>query len=587
MTVAMGLSFAVIGLTMVGFVAGQLRYDLVAVLGLLLAIGLGLVPAQEAFSGFSDDIVIIVGSALIVSAGVSRSGIMEDLVRRIAPNVTKPRLQLLLLIVVVAALSAIMKNIGALALMIPIAYQMARRSGVSPSMFLMPMSFAALLGGLVTQVGTSPNIIVSRVRESLTGEPFHMFDFTASGLALAGAGVVFLSLFYWLLPARQRAGLAVNEAIEITNYTTEALVLEGSAIAGATVADLHKLANGRAMVTTIRSAADARRVPLPDVVLRAGDQLLLEGEPEALDLMIAQAGLRLRERGGAVASEDQTIEAVIGPVSPLRGRTAAEYALHERTGLSLLAVSRREQRFTERLGNIALEAGDVVLLRGPRARLGEDLRGLDCLPLADRDLKLGSARNRLLPLGILLAAMAITAAGLVPVGVAFFGAAVLMVLTGGLPMVGLYRALDGPILVMLAALIPVSDTLRTSGATDLIAHGLSTLAATLPAHGALALILVSAMAVTPFLNNAATVLVMAPIAASFAGDLGLRPEAFLMAVAIGAGSDFLTPVGHQCNTLVMGSGGYRFSDYWRLGLPLSILVMVISVPLLPILWPFQ
>ncbi len=585
MTTAQVLAFAVIGIMMVAFIWGRFRYDIVAAAALLVAVAVGIVPAQEAFSGFSDDIVIIVGSALIVSAAVSRSGIMEILLQRYAPNVSSPRIQLIILVTVVAALSAFVKNIGALAIMIPIAFQMARRSNVSPSMFLMPMSFAALLGGLITQIGTSPNIIVSKVRQDLTGQSFQMFDFTPVGLALTLAGIVFLALFYWLLPSRQREGLSVGEAMEIKNYTTEATVGGDSEMVQKTVSDLQKLGSGRAMVMSIIGGDNKRRVPFPDAKLREGDRLIIEGEPQALDAVVERGGLTLSERGHGRHADVVAIEAIIGPNSDLIATTASDFALFERTGLNLLAVSRRDRRFNERLGHIRLEAGDIVLLQGNRDAIGEQLRALDCLPLAERNLQLGAVRNRLLPLGILAVAMLVTAIGALPVPVAFFAAAVIMVATRTLPLRDIYGQLDGPILLMLAALIPVSDSLRTTGATDVIATFLSSISAGLPPFAALAVILLAAMAVTPFLNNAATVLVMAPIAATFASDLGLRPEAFLMAVAIGAGCDFLTPIGHQCNTLVMGPGGYRFGDYWRLGLPLSVLVVLIAVPLLLIVWP--
>lgn len=585
MTTAQVLAFTVIAVMMVAFIWGRFRYDIIAAAALLASVVVGIVPAEAAFAGFSNDIVIIVGSALIVSAAVSRSGIMEILLQRYAPNISSPRVQLIILVTVVAVLSAFVKNIGALAIMIPIAFQMARRSNVSPSMFLMPMSFAALLGGLMTQIGTSPNIIVSRVRQDLTGTGFSMFDFTPVGLALTVAGVVFLALFYWLLPSRQREGLAVSQAMEITNYTTEATVGGDSGVLQKTVSELQKLGGGRAMVMSIIGPDNKRRVPFPDAKLREGDRLVIEGEPEALDALVERGGLTMSDREHDRHAEISAIEAIIGPNSDLIGATASEFALFERTGLNLLAVSRRDRRFNERLGHIRLEAGDVVLLQGNRDALGEQLRALDCLPLAERNLQLGAVRNRLLPLGILAVAMIVTAIGVLPVPVAFFAAAVIMVATRTLPLRDIYGQLDGPILLMLAALIPVADSLRTTGATDLIAVGLSQISSGLPPFAALGLIMLAAMAVTPFLNNAATVLVMAPIAATFAGDLGLRPEAFLMAVAIGAGCDFLTPIGHQCNTLVMGPGGYRFGDYWRLGLPLSILVLLIAVPLLLIVWP--
>jgi di/tricarboxylate transporter len=586
MTTAQILSFAVIAAMMAAFIWGRIRYDVVAAVALLVAVAVGVVPFDRAFSGFADDIVIIVASALVVSAAVSRSGVMELALQRLAPNLSSPRLQLILLVTSVGLLSAFVKNIGALAIMIPIAFQFARRSNVSPSMFLMPMSYASLLGGLITQIGTSPNIIVSRVREDITGTSFSMFDFTPVGITLTVAGIVFLSLFYWLLPERRREGLAVAEVMEIKNYTTEATVGDTSPLIDKTVSDLQKLGGGRVMITAIVGPdKKSRRIPFPDATLKPGDRLLMEGEPDALDKAIEQGGLTLGERKTGNGDTVTSTEAIIGPASPLIGRTASEYALFERTGLNLLAVSRRDKRFNERLSHITFEAGDVVLMQGRADTVGEQLRRLDLLPLAERSLKLGTVRNRFLPLLILGIAMALTALGIVPVAVAFFGAAVLIVLSGALPLRDLYNQIDGPILIMLAALIPVSDSLRETGATSLIAQGLSSIAMDLPPVGALALIMLAAMAVTPFLNNAATVLVMAPIAATFAGDLGLRPDAFLMAVAIGAGCDFLTPIGHQCNTLVMGPGGYKFSDYSRLGAPLSALVLIVGVTALTLFWP--
>jgi di/tricarboxylate transporter len=278
---------------------------------------------------------------------------------------------------------------------------------------------------------------------------------------------------------------------------------------------------------------------------------------------------------------------VIGANSPLIGLSAQASLLFERFGVNLLAVSRTGERLTERLGTITLQLGDVIVLQGNLADMPERLKALQCLPLAERTLHLGKARRALLPVLILVAAMATTALGILPVPIAFFSAAVLMVLAGAIPIRQIYQTVEWPIIIMLGALIPVSEALRTTGGTDLIAGWLSVLASGMPAYGALALILAAAMLVTPFLNNAATVLVMAPIAVSFSASLGYRPDAFLMAVAIGAGCDFLTPIGHQCNTLVMGPGGYRFGDYARLGAPLSLLVILVAVPALLQVWPVR
>lgn len=591
MTTEQWIAVAVIACMMAAFIWGRFRYDLVAAVALLAAVAAGVVPYDMAFSGFSDDIVIIVGSALLVSAAVARSGIMEVAIQRYAPSLKGVRSQLVLLVVVVTILSAFVKNIGALAIMMPIAFQFARRSNISPSVFLMPMAFGSLLGGLMTLIGTSPNIIVSRVRGEMTGEVFTMFDFAPVGAVLALTGVIFLTLFYWLLPQRSRETASMHDAIDIKNYISEARVTSESSVLGKTVGDLLKLADGSAMVTSIVRQRGQRVTPLPDAVLREGDIVLLEGDPEALDRLTAQGKLKLSgdrevlsEKGPA---DIDAIEAVIGEHSFLIGLSAQRLALHDRFNVNLLAVSRKGERLTERLGEVTFRIGDVIVLQGNRQRLPEVLRELGCLPLAERPIKLGSVRRGLVPLVILFAAMGSTALGYVPVPIAFFGAAVLMVMFKAIPVREVYGAMDGPILVMLAALIPVSDSLRSTGVTDIAAAWLAGVAQTLPDFGALALIMVAAMAVTPFLNNAATVLVMAPIAASFATGLGYRPEAFLMAVAIGAGCDFLTPIGHQCNTLVMGPGGYRFSDYPRLGAPLSVLVVLVAIPMLLLVWPVR
>ena len=590
MALDQALAFAILAAAMILFIWGRLRYDLVAILALLAAVFTGVVPHGEAFRGFGDDIVIIVASALVVSAAVARSGVMEAVLHRVSSHVTSVQGQIVLLVTAVTILSAFVKNIGALAMMIPVALLVARRLKASPSCFLMPMAFGSLLGGLVTLVGTSPNIIVSRVRGELTGQPFGMFDFAPVGLGLAVAGVVFLVFGFRLLPGRRKAKGTMDEALDIPDYMTEARVTAASVVTGRTVGDLARFCNDKVMVTGIVRHKTVRMPLLPDAILLEGDILLLEGDPEALERAVARARLELE--GGdrpthtaRAADEIAGIEAVVGPRSILIGQTAKRITLHEHFNINLLAVSRSGQHFTERLRDIVLQAGDVLVLKGDLTRLPGTLRELGCLPLAERAIRLGNVRQGLVPVAVLGSAMALTAVGALPVATAFLTAAVLMVLLGALSLREAYAAIDPPILVMLGALIPVSEAIRTTGGADLIARALSDLAGTLPPYGALALVMLAAMAVTPFLNNAAAVLVMAPVAVSFAQQLGYRPDAFLMAVAVGAACDFLTPIGHQCNTLVMGPGGYRFGDYWRLGLPLSILVLVLGVPLILLVWP--
>ncbi|MBB4098547.1 di/tricarboxylate transporter [Sphingomonas kyeonggiensis] len=581
------LSVGVLAGMMLLFIWGKFRYDMVAVIALLAALALGIVSPKQAFTGFSDDIVIIVASALVLSGAVQRSGVIERAMLVLQKRVTHVRSQLLLLSASVGLASALVKNIGALAMMIPVALQMSKRANVSPAAYLMPMSFASLLGGLITLIGTSPNIIVSRVREEMTGQPFGMFDYAPVGLGLTLVGLIFLRFGYRLLPRDRRAAPTLGEAINIEDYVTEAEIPAGSPAVDETVAAFRERHDGEITVTAILRSG-IRSIPFPDTTLKPEDVLILAGSPDSLERVIAGDRLELEGAGREKpegSGEVGVIEAVIGTESALIGRTAGRLGLHERFGVNLIAVSRQGERLASRLGEIELVAGDVIVLQGPLDLLFERLSDLGCLPLAERTLRLGSARKGLLPLAILGAAMAATALGYVPVAVAFFAAAGAVILLGALPVREAYDHIEWPILVMLGALIPVSDSLRTTGASQIIGDGLSQLAATLPPWGAVALILAAAMAVTPFLNNAATVLVMAPIAATFAGQLGYRPEAFLMATAVGAGCDFLTPIGHQCNTLVMGPGGYRFGDYARLGAPLSLIVLVVGTPLILWVWP--
>ena len=592
MTTEQALAFAVIAGMMALFIWGRFRYDLVAMLALAAAVLVGVVPAEEAFSGFSDDIIIIIGSALVVSSAVARSGIVESLLPRIGPYLTSPRTVILVLVLAVTILSAFVKNIGALAMLIPVAFQMAKRTGTPVSWLLMPMAFGSLLGGTMTLIGTSPNIIVSRMREDLVGEPFRMFDFTPVGLAISLAGVAFLALGFRLLPSNRKGAASLDAAFNIDAYTTEANVSDDSPLVGKTVADLEELGEGDVQVQTIIRERFRRFSPSPAWTLAAGDALLLEGEPAALERVVAQAKLTLaggEDDAEPVARRDDfgVMEAVVTGDSMLIGRSAEQERLGARHQIAVLAVSRRGERLTHRLRTVKFRAGDVVVLQGNLTDMPEALGELGLLPLAGRDIRLGSGRRRYVPALVLAVAMALVALQIVPVAFGFFAAALILMLVGSVSLREAYEAVEWPLLVLIGALIPVSGAMQTTGATDLIAAWLSSAGGALPAYGALALILVAAMAVTPFLNNAATVLVMAPITAEFATGLGYSPDPFLMAVALGAACDFLTPIGHQSNTLVMGPGGYRFGDYWRLGLPLSILVILIGVPLIAFVWPFS
>ena len=457
------------------------------------------------------------------------------------------------------------------------------------SALLMPMSFMSLLAGLVTLVGTSTNIIVSQVREETLGKPFAMFDFAPVGLALTALGFAVVSFGWRLLPRDRQARDAMEDVAADAAYSTEATVPDHLPDGLATIADLELGKDGVTLVAVVQDHGG--RTPVHgDAPLSPDEVLVLEGDDEALARLFARLPLlparsRTDIEKGQPSEEVRSIEAVVQPDSALIGTSARRARLQEQYGVKLLALGRSSERITERLREVTLRAGDVLLLQAGEKALPEFMRALTLLPLAERSLRLGNRRQRFGPIAILFAAIALIAAGVVPVAAGFFGAAVMIVVIGALSMREAYGALEPEVLVLIGALTPISEAVQHSGGTDLIASGLAHVLLGTPALLVLGALMVTAMACSPFLHNAPTVLVLGPIAVSVARQLGLSPDPFLMAVATGAGCDFLTPIGHQCNTLVMGPGGYRFGDYWRLGLPLSILVIVAGVPLIAFFWP--
>lgn len=588
MTLDQAIAFAIVIGTIGLFVWGRLPYDLVAILALLTSVLTGVVPARKAFEGFSEDIVFIVAAALVLSEAVARSGVVETVLHPFLRYLKTEQTQIPVLVGSVAVLSMFSKNVGALAILMPVAAQLSRRTGTSLSAMLMPMSFASLMGGLVTLVGTSPNIIVSQVRQDVFGRPFNMFSFSPVGLAVTGAGVLFLSFGYRLVPRSRRPAATMESAFTIEDYTTEARLGADSPLVGRSVETLEAMSDHEVAVATIIRQRFRRTIPMPETELRADDIVVLEGEPESLERLVARARLKLAgERGSEIARAAETagvIEGVVTTESILLGQTLQQSDLRERYGLTLVAVSRKGQRITQRLSTVRFRSGDIIVLKGERNRLPDALGDLHILPLAERRIPLGYSHRSILPALILGLAMILVATHVLPIAIAFVGAAAAVVLLRFITIHEAYQHIDWSLLVLLGALIPVSEAVRRTGGTDLLASWLMHVIQLLPSYGALALVLVLAMVITPFLHNAPTVLMLGPVAATLAQHLGLNPDAFLMAVALGAGCDFLTPIGHQCNTLVYVPGGYRFGDYWKLGLPLSILIVLMGVPLIIMVW---
>lgn len=590
MTLQQGLAFGLIALTIGAFIWGRFRFDLVAVVALVAGLAVGVIPAEAAFDGFKNDVTVIIACALIVSAAFARSGIVELAMRRVLPLLKTERSQVPVLTTAVTVLSMATKNVGALAIMMPVALQVARRTGSAPSRLLMPMAFGAMAGGMVTLVGTAPNIIVAEVREQIVGQPFGMYDFAPVGLAITAMALAFLAVGYRILPKDRRGATQMNAALAANAYATEVIAPEDWVEETMTISALTACGEGDVRIMALIRAGKRRPSPRGNVVVRPGDVLLIEGEQQALQEFIARSKLKLIREDRPIAMDNPAeeiavVEAVIGRNSPLQGQSVKQSDLYGKHGINLLGVSRSGYELTQHLRTAKLAPGDIVLLQGAEQSLPTALQALDLLPLAEREVRLGSTKKRFLPAAVLAIAMILVGIGLVPVAVAFFGAAVAIVALGGLKMREAYAALDGPLLVLIAALIPVSDAIQQTGGSDLIAGLLRQVFNGLPGVIAVAGVLLASMAVTPFLNNAATVLIVAPIGATLAKQLGFNADPFLMAVAVGAACDFLTPIGHQCNTLVMGPGGYRFGDYPRLGAPLSLLVLFVAPPLILLFWP--
>lgn len=583
------LSFALIGGAVAMFAWGRFRYDLIALVALVIALATGDVTAKQAFTGFTSDVVVIIACALIVSAAIARSGVIEWAVGPLIERLHRAPVQVPALAGTTAVLSMGTKNVGALAILMPVALRIARKTGTSPASLLMPMAFMSLLGGLVTLVGTSTNIIVSQIREETLGQPYQMFDFAPVGLVLTALGFAFVSFGWRLLPRDRQGRGGLDSAAAQAPYATEARVPDTLPEGIAHVSDL-KLEEAGVTLRAIIGANGQRRAARANSRLTPGISLMLEGNDEALDRLFARVPLEHTRDKRDLAKEEpneetRTIEAVIQPGSQLEGRSAERMRLQDDYGVQLMGVGRSGERITERLRDVKLRAGDVLVLRAGERTLPDTMGHLGLLPLVERMVRLGDRRRRFLPAGILAVAMVLVAMKVVPVAAAFFGAAVLMVVVGALSMREAYDALEPEVLVLIGALTPLSEAVQHSGGTDLLAHLLAGVLQGAPALLALGIIMVAAMACSPFLHNAPTVLVLGPIAVAVARALHLSPDTFLMAVATGAGCDFLTPIGHQCNTLVMGPGGYRFGDYWRLGLPLSVLVIVVGAPVINLVWP--
>ncbi len=583
--------FASLALVLVLFIWGRWRYDLVALFALLVVTISGLVPASDAFLGFGHPAVITVAAVLILSRALFNSGMVDYIVRLMSKVGENPITQLVVLVTSVTICSGFMNNIGALALFMPVAIRMARKNNVSPSLYLMPLAFGSLLGGLVTQVGTPPNIIISIFRaETAAGEPFRMFDFAPVGAGIALAGVIFIVLIGWRLLPKRKGQLSREEIFEIEDYITAVKVPKKSALTGKRIKDLEDATDGD--ITVVGHQREGQKYPAPSRqrTFKEDDTLIIKANAEDLKELLDTTGLKLAESGKTgeeeLSSDEITImEATITRDSVMEGRTAKTLNLRSRYGVNLIGLARQGGRLRSNPDNISFRVGDVLLLQGPSEILQEVLPTLGLLPLVERGLRIGKPPRVAFAVAIFAAALSLAATGVLSIQIAFTAAALLMVLTGFLSLSEIYDSVDWPVIVLLGAMIPVSQALETTGGARLIASGILDISGSAAPFITLTVVLVGTMFLSDLVNNAAAAVLMAPIAISVAAGMGASADPFLMSVAVGASCAFLTPIGHQSNTLVMGPGGYKFSDYWRMGLPLEIIIVLVGIPLIMFIWP--
>lgn len=637
MTFPQMMIFGILALTMGLFLWGRLRHDVVALAALMACVVTGLVPAAEAFAGFGHPAVITVACVLVLSYGLQQSGAVDRLARNILPRNAGRVATLGALMGLGALLSGFMNNVGAMALLMPIAMQVSGRLDLTPGQVLMPLAFGTILGGMTTLVGTPPNLIVSGFRADAGLEHFGMFDFAPVGVSVAVLGVIFVVFLGWrLVPARKASSA---EGFETGAYLTEVRVPARAKAIGMTLRQIETdMAGADAQIVGLIRNEVKMIAPHGGRRVREGDILMLEADVEGLAEALSAFGIKLEEQGSSsdradaddkaqtakvqdaadrgkdakaaksagkgkdsktdTAEEDGDDdesgrreddillrELAVLPGSSLVGRSASDMHLRSRYGLNLLAVAREGRRPRARLRTLKLKSGDLLLMQGPADVLADFANETGCVPLGDRDLRIPDARMAVLSTAIMGGAIALVTFGVLPAAAAFALGVLVSMVVRTVPPREVYTAIDWPVIVLLAALIPVAGAMEQTGAADVLARVLVDTVAQGNAIAALAVILVVTMFLSDVMNNAATAAVMCPIALGIAATLGVNPDSFLMAVAIGASCAFLTPIGHQNNTLILGPGGFRFGDYWRLGLPLEALVVAVSLPLLLIVWP--
>lgn len=571
---------------------GRWRYDVVAFGALMVAVAIGAVPSDRAFDGFGHPATIIVALVLIISRALTNAGVVQLITRHVIDNSRGLPGHIGIMSSVGAALSALMNNVAALAVLMPVDMRAAEQAGRPPGVTLMPLAFATLLGGLITLIGTPPNIIIANFREEVTGAPFAMFDFAPVGLAVAAAGVAFIALAGWRLMPAGKGGIvqADDESFALDDYIAEVKVPADAGIVGKRVRELDEVAE-RAGVVIVALLRGKKRMPglARRALIEAGNTLVVEGAPGDIDAFSNELGLSYvddhAEKERLKSSDLGFLEVVVPEGALIAGRSASDLRLLTRQGTVLLGVSRQGKRFVEQVRKLEIEPGDVLLLYGPVERLPAVADWLGGLRLAGAESRAVDARQTWLAAGIFAAAIALASLEVLALPIALGAACVAYVAAEIVPLRELYTSIEWPVIVLLASLLPIGAALESSGTTALLANQIVGMSAGLSAAWILLVLMVVTILLSSVMNNTATAVIAAPLAIDIAGRLSVNADAFLMGVAVAASASFLTPIAHKNNTLIMGPGGYRFGDYWRLGLPLEIIVLAVGLPMILLVWP--
>jgi len=606
-TIEQALVYAIIGITLVMLAFEIWRYDLAALTGMILLVLLGTITVDEAFAGFGHPAVVTIAAVLVVSRGLQNTGVTDQVARWMTHVGEGLGLQLAVLCSLIVVSSAFMNNIAALAIFIPVAVRLAMKSDRPTSLYLLPMAFSSHFGGLVTLIGTPTNLIVSGLRMEYLGDRFGMFAFAPVGLSISVVGVLFITLVGWRLTPRRQGQTDVDEEYEMADYLTEIVVCPGSKLEGLRLRDIPTVTDAQFWIAAILRNGDRISNPTGAERLRAEDDLLVRGGASDIRQLIYDTGVELREAKpieegdgstktqqpanlwedlkARINSDDiDTIEVVVSPDSPMVGKTARTLNLRERYGVNLLAISRSNESLRQPVGSTPFRPGDVLLLQTHHQHLSEALHDLGCLPLAERELNL-EPRNLILGIGIFVAALVTASLNILPVPTAMMSAAIAMVMTGVLNLREAYRSVQWPIVILLGSMLSLGVALEQTGGDQLIANQILKASSFASPAILLVAIMLATMMLSDIVNNAASVVLMASIAVNVARGLGVSLDPFLVAVAVGGACAFLTPVGHEANVLVFDVGGYEFGDYWRLGLPLELLITAVTVPILLLLWP--